>query len=74
MRAVSVHTRADLQAKRGKRIVVTSETECVVCGRRIGNAAFAWLASGRFAHVGCPTSYGGAVGISRSRAGEMAVR
>ena len=54
LRAVSLQTRAELQAKRGKRLVVTDETECAVCGRRIGSAAFAYVASsGAFMHVGC---------------------
>ena len=38
LRSVSLQTRAELQSKRGGRLVVTDETECVVCGRRIGNA------------------------------------
>ena len=54
LRAVSLQTRAELQQKRGRRLVVNDETECVVCGRRIGSAAFAYVASsGAFMHHGC---------------------
>ena len=57
LRAVSLQTRAELQAKRSRKLVVDAQTECAVCGRRIGQAAFVWLASGSFAHIGC---HGGA--------------
>jgi hypothetical protein len=53
LRAVSLQTRAELQKKRGRRLVVHEDTECAICGRRLGNAAFIWLANGTFAHIGC---------------------
>ena len=53
IRANSLTARADLHERRAKRVVVDAETECFVCGRRIGNAAFTWLANGTFAHIGC---------------------
>ena len=53
LRANSLQTRAELHSKRSRKLVVGSETECAVCGRRIGNAAFAWVPSGSFAHIGC---------------------
>ena len=60
LRANSLQTRAELSSKRGRKLVVGHETECAVCGRRIGNAAFVWLSSGSFAHIGCHAGGGGA--------------
>ena len=53
-RSVAMRTRATLHETRSQRLVVTSDTECGVCGRRIGHAAFCWIASTQsFAHMGC---------------------
>lgn len=53
LRAVSLQTRAELLEKRSRRLMVREDTECVVCGRRIGTAAFAALPNSTFAHIGC---------------------
>ena len=73
LRAVSLQTRAQLQAKRGGRLVVTDETACIVCGRRIGNAAFTWVASaGTFAHIGCDRGGGAGAGAGAGAGGGAA--
>ena len=53
LRAVSLQTRAELQQKRGKRIVVGDESTCFICGRRIGNAAFCSVGEKGLAHLAC---------------------
>ena len=53
LRAVSVQTRAELLEKRSKRIIVREEVQCIVCGRRIGTAAFVVVRGEKLAHIGC---------------------
>lgn len=52
-KAVSVQVRAALLEQRQQRLVVTDGVPCCVCGRRLGNVAFAALPGGGMAHVGC---------------------
>jgi hypothetical protein len=53
LRAVSVQTRAELLEKRSKRIIVREDAQCIVCGRRIGTAAFVVVRAEKLAHIGC---------------------
>ena len=53
LRAVSVQTRAELLEKRSKRIIVREDAQCIVCGRRIGTAAFVVVRGEKLAHIGC---------------------
>ena len=48
-----MQVRAALLEQRQQRLVVTDGVPCCVCGRRLGNVAFAALPGGGMAHVGC---------------------
>lgn len=52
-KAVSVQVHATLLEERRQRLVVTDAVACCVCGRRLGNVAFAALPGGGIAHIGC---------------------
>ena len=52
-KAVSVQVHASLLEQRRQRLVVTDAVACCVCGRRLGNVAFAALPGGGIAHIGC---------------------
>ena len=52
-KAVSVQVHAALLEQRRQRLVVTDSVACCICGKRLGNVAFAALPGGGMAHVGC---------------------
>ncbi len=55
-KAVSVQVHAALLEQRRQRLVVTEGVACCVCGRKLGNVAFAAVPGGGMAHVGCSQS------------------
>lgn len=52
-KAVSMQTRSRLLELRARRLLISDETECARCRRRIGTAAFTCTPSGEIFHMSC---------------------